>query len=139
MKKSFIPFSFSLIVGSLAGFILSLLATRMFYLEAYPNGTYLGQLGYIFTSDYKYISLLLMLFGIVSVYFICFMKKDYKTPKKEVAKGIFTPISAGEGQYGSAKWLTETEKEKSYPAIILNKRDISEILEKINKEGVQHE
>lgn len=109
-KKLLISFSVSLVIGSLGGFMLSFIALRMLYLKEFPNGDYLSQLNYMFLSEYKSLPLSLMLFGTIAVYFVFFTKKDYKTPTKEVARGINTPIAAGEGQHGSARWQTEEEK-----------------------------
>lgn len=138
-KKLLISLSVSLISGSIGGFLLSFIAIRVLYLKDNPTGNYLDQFNYMMTSEYKTVPLLLMLFGILAVYLAFFTKKDYKTPKRQVAEGIETPIPSGEGQHGNARWLTEEEKNKSYPVALLKKTEVDEILTLVKEKGEHYE
>lgn len=137
-KRLLISLSVSLILGSIGGFLLSFIAIRVLYLKDNPNGNYLDQLNYMMTSEYKTLPFLLMFFGMLAVYLVFFTKKNYKTPKRQVAEGIETPIPAGEGQYGNARWLTEEEKNKSYPVVRLEKDEVENILTLIKEKEEEY-
>lgn len=69
----------------------------------------------------------LMLFVAVSAFIIlCFAilsldSKPYKSDLKEVAKGISIPVSAGQLQHGSARFLTDEEIDQAFASVVLPK------------------
>lgn len=62
--------------------------------------------------------LVLSLLGGIGFYFS--NNKAYQSKLIKVTPNIYTPVPAGQNQYGSARWLTEKEKGKVFKSYILN-------------------
>lgn len=57
----------------------------------------------------------LLLFSVLAIYWIYFtsnLSKGYKNNTKEIFPGVSTPLSAGKGEYGTAKWLSKKQQNK---------------------------
>lgn len=88
------------------------------------QGTFINYGGFTFNFSYGNCLKLLIyeqnrqiIFGLFSVLFICFMVMLFyrarpqisETSVMEVAKGISIPVRAGNGQYGTARFMTDSE------------------------------
>lgn len=64
--------------------------------------------------------------------------KPYQSNLIEITDTIKTPISAGQGQFGSARWLGVKEKEKHFKLVNLDLKDeiIQKLVEKANAETI---
>lgn len=49
--------------------------------------------------------------------------KPYQSELKEITPQIRTPVPAGQKQHGSAKWLSDKEKEKAFDTAVLDLED----------------
>lgn len=49
--------------------------------------------------------------------------KPYQSDLIKITPNIVTPASAGQKQFGSAKWMKDEEKDKAFSSCILNKND----------------
>lgn len=77
-----------------------------------------------------------------SVFYYIANHKPYQSDLIQVTPQISTPVAAGQKQFGSAKWLTDKEKDVAFESFILNGNDDGfnpllnankEELEKINQ------
>lgn len=50
-----------------------------------------------------------------------FTGSDYKAEMLEITPDISTPAPAGQGQHGTARWMTEKEKDKYFDTVVINK------------------
>ncbi len=66
------------------------------------------------------IELLIILGGL---FFLLVNNKPYESDLIKVTPTISIPVPAGQKQFGSARFMTEKEKEKAFPISILNKND----------------
>ena len=69
---------------------------------------------------------LLLFFSITVFLLLCCLvfsldNKPYKSALTEVAQGISIPVSAGQLQHGSARFLTEEEIDQSFASVVLPK------------------
>ncbi len=67
------------------------------------------------TSSKEHLMLFLCLNSFVmlfAIYFFVANNKPYQSELKQITPKISTPVSAGQKQFGSAKWLTDKEKER---------------------------
>lgn len=57
--------------------------------------------------------------------------KGYKSDLQKITPNIYTPVRAGQNQYGSARWMTEKEKDKYFKSMVLNPKNskIKELIE----------
>lgn len=63
----------------------------------------------------------IILLGAISYYIL--NHKPYQSDLIEITPMIKTPISAGQKQFGSARWLTDEEKEKHFKSVMLDSND----------------
>ncbi|PKM56021.1 MAG: conjugal transfer protein TraG [Firmicutes bacterium HGW-Firmicutes-5] len=87
----------------------------------------------------QHLSLFLYLQGFVllcSIYFYLANMKPYQSDLAVITPEISTPVRAGQMQFGSARWLTEEEKNKSFKCIKLKKNEFKVFMErmKLNEE-----
>jgi len=68
-------------------------------------------------------------FVMSAVFFLTNMR-PYHSHLNKVTPDIHTPAAVGQYQHGSAKWLTDKEKEKAFESLILDPNDaqIKELL-----------
>ena len=81
-----------------------------------------------FFSNEKVKQLFLIIEGLVllMIFYLITQQNALKSNisnKKEVAKGIKTPVAVGEGQYGTARFMTKKEANNVYDSIVLDKRN----------------
>lgn len=60
---------------------------------------------------------------LMSGYCLLIDNKPYQSEMMVVTPDISTPKPAGQKQYGSARWMTEAEKSKSFQVIKISKHD----------------
>lgn len=60
---------------------------------------------------------------LASLFFLIANDKPYQSNLIKVTPNISIPASAGQKQFGSAKFMAEKEKEKAFPVCMLNKKD----------------
>lgn len=76
-------------------------------------------------SDKNHLALFLCLQGFVvltAAFYYVANNKPYQSNLIKVTENISTPASAGQKQFGSARWLTEKEKEDAFESFIFNGR-----------------
>lgn len=61
--------------------------------------------------------------------------KAYQSELQKITPAIYTPIKAGQNQHGSARWLTDKEKEEVFKIFKLDSKDKN--IRKLIKEGYQ--
>ncbi|MGN0495529.1 MAG: VirD4-like conjugal transfer protein, CD1115 family [Lachnospiraceae bacterium] len=54
-------------------------------------------------------------------------RSDYKSKTIELIPGLSIPASAGQGQYGTARFLSEKEIDNQFASVIINKKDYRDI------------
>ena len=69
---------------------------------------------------------------LMAIAFCLINDKTYQSDFKKITPNIFTPVSAGQGQFGSARWLTEDER-KTFSTCILNRKD--DVIDFLMKHG----
>lgn len=77
-------------------------------------------------SSKEHLMLFLCLNGFVVLFAIFFFvanNKPYQSELKQITPKIYTPVSAGQKQFGSAEWLSEKEKDSAFESFILNTND----------------
>lgn len=57
--------------------------------------------------------------------------KAYQSDLQKITPDIYTPVKAGQNQHGSARWLTDKEKEQEFRSFNLdyNDKDIKKLIE----------
>lgn len=66
------------------------------------------------------LELLVLLLGII---YISINDKTYQSDLIEITPNISTPAPAGQKQFGSARWMTNEEKKKTFPICKIDKTD----------------
>ena len=77
----------------------------------------------------QHLSLFLYLQGFVllcSIYFYLANMKPYQSDLVVITPEISTPVRAGQMQFGSARWLSEEEKNKGFKCITLKNSELKE-------------
>jgi hypothetical protein len=77
-------------------------------------------------SSSRHLLLFLCLAGfslILSVVFYLTNMRPYQSYLNSVTPDIQTPAAVGQYQHGSAKWLTEKEKDKAFESFVLDPND----------------
>ena len=87
--------------------------------------------------DRRFLCLFLFMttFIILCLIVISLDNKPYKSDLTEVAQGISIPVSAGQLQHGSARFLNEEEIDRTFASVILTKSIMSCDME-ANKEEI---
>jgi len=73
-------------------------------------------------TDRKHFLLYMCLVGfslILTVVFFLMNMRPYQSRLNEITPEIHTPAAVGQYQHGSAKWLTEKEKDRAFESFIL--------------------
>lgn len=60
-----------------------------------------------------------------AAYIITTKDKAYQSDLVKITPNIFTPVAAGQKQFGSARWMKKEEKDKAFPICKLDKSDKS--------------
>lgn len=60
---------------------------------------------------------------LIAAYIITTKDKAYQSDLVKITPNIFTPVAAGQKQFGSARWMKKEEKENIFPICKLNKSD----------------
>nr|WP_250860449.1 type IV secretory system conjugative DNA transfer family protein [Oceanirhabdus seepicola] len=74
----------------------------------------------------EHLLLLLCLNGfavLFAIFFFVANNKPYQSELRQITPNISTPVSAGQKQFGSAKWLAEKEKDIAFESFSLNPND----------------
>lgn len=62
---------------------------------------------------------------LIAAYIITTKDKAYQSDLMKITPNIFTPVAAGQKQFGSARWMKKEEKDKAFPICRLDKYDKS--------------
>nr|WP_243641187.1 TRAG family protein [Xylanivirga thermophila] len=84
-------------------------------------------------NHFKLFILFELIIFLIGIFFINTNDRVYQSDLIKITPYISTPVSAGQGQFGSAKWMTEQEKKRAFPICVLNKDD--EIINYLIKHG----
>jgi hypothetical protein len=84
-------------------------------------------------ADRQHLTLFLVLTGfslILSVVFFLTNLRPYQSNLRSVTPDIQTPAAVGQYQHGSAKWLSDREKDRAFESFVLdpNAPQIAELL-----------
>lgn len=73
---------------------------------------------------------------LVSAALLVSYSRNYISKLQKITPKIYTPVKAGQNQYGSARWITEKEKAKAFDTMIINPKDpvFSKLIELGKKE-----
>jgi type IV secretion system protein VirD4 len=77
-------------------------------------------------SDPQHKQLFLMIEGILLLlcfFFVIFQDKSYKTDEMKITSEISIPVSAGEGQHGTARFLKKNEIKKTFGSFTISAHD----------------
>ncbi len=101
------------------------------------------KLSIIFNSligDKQHLLLFLAFEGIIllgAIFYYILNHKPYQSDLVEITPMIKTPVSAGQKQFGSARWLTDKEKDEHFKSVLLDTHDEAmKELRKLAKEEV---
>ena len=59
----------------------------------------------------------------IAAFVLLSRKETYESDTSDITKGIKTPIAIGQGQHGTARWMTSAEKHAAFAMYRLDKRD----------------
>lgn len=85
----------------------------------------------------QHLSLFIYLQGFIllcSIYFYLANMKPYQSDLDAITPDIATPVRAGQMQFGSARWLTEEEKNKGFKSIKLRKNELKILMERTRQD-----
>lgn len=71
-----------------------------------------------------------------AVFLIFSNNKPYQSRMMQITPEISTPVATGQKQYGSARWLTGTEKKKIFSVVSLDRKDINSFSAKLQEGGI---
>jgi len=77
-------------------------------------------------ANRQHLTLFMCLAGfsfILSIVFFLTNMRPYQSHLRTITPDIETPAAVGQYQHGSAKWLTEKEKDKAFESFILDPND----------------
>lgn len=60
---------------------------------------------------------------LIAVYIITTKDKAYQSDLQKITPNIYTPVPAGQKQFGSARWMKSEEKVKMFSVCKLDKKD----------------
>lgn len=60
---------------------------------------------------------------LIAIYYVVANHKPYQSELTEITPMIQTPVSAGQNQFGSARWLSKKEINENFRSVTLNKKD----------------
>jgi len=89
------------------------------------------------TASGQHLSLFLYLQGFIllcSIYFYLANMKPYQSDLEAITPDIATPVRAGQMQFGSARWLTEEEKNKGFKSIKLRRNELKILMERTKQD-----
>jgi len=78
-------------------------------------------------ADRQHLTLFLCLSGfslILSIVFFLTNMRPYQSYLRTITPDIQTPAAVGQYQHGSAKWLTDKEKDKAFDSFVLDPNDV---------------
>lgn len=116
----------------LIGLILSLFFTTVLHRVLSTKNLDFGKLPnlrdifYSLKSSRQHLYLFLSFMAILilaSIGFYLSFDKAYSSELQMITPNIYTPVRAGQNQYGSARWMTEKEKEKHLGFVLIDPRD----------------
>ena len=70
-----------------------------------------------------------------SIAFYLSFDRAYTSELQMITPDIFTPVRAGQNQHGSARWMTEKEKDRYFKSIIIDPKD--KRIDKLIKSGYE--
>jgi len=123
-KEKLIICSFIFIVGLAGNLFFStaihyILSRQSEVLRFYPPAECLGSL----FSNRQHIIMFLCLQGFVVILCLLFFLSNlrpYQSDLVKITPDIETPVPVGQHQHGSARWLTDLEKDKNFDSFILD-------------------
>ncbi len=83
-------------------------------------------------------ALLLIVFVILTLVSICLISMsndNYKSKVQQITPQISTPVPAGQGQHGTAKWMPENDFNKYFDTVIINRKELMNGSLKLDKAG----
>ena len=60
----------------------------------------------------------------IAVFVLLNRKETFESETSDITKGIKTPIAIGQGQHGTARWMTAAEKRTAFSIYRLDKREL---------------
>lgn len=82
----------------------------------------------VYDETHKYLFMCLQGFVLISaIYYYVANHKPYQSNLMEITPDISTPVPAGQKQFGSARWMTEGEKEKAFRCYEMDKEGETEL------------
>lgn len=127
-KRKFIISSIVLLVGIVFSVYISTILHRMLSLKQLTNITLPSlkeSIKSIIVST-QHLKLFLCLIGLSALASIglCFSSNEgYKSDLQMITPKIYTPVKAGQNQHGSARWLTDKEKETAFKSYFIDPTD----------------
>lgn len=82
--------------------------------------------------------LLVIVFVILLILLVCLLmlsEDSYKSKTVKITPKIETPVPAGQGQHGTAKWKRENEFDKSFDSVIIDRKKLMDGSLKLDKGG----
>ncbi|MDO4557324.1 MAG: type IV secretory system conjugative DNA transfer family protein, partial [Lachnospiraceae bacterium] len=100
-----------------------------------PIEMYVYVLGNKETSLFTALFIILITLGIITLWFSG-LTKTYQSDVMEITPDISIPVPAGQGQYGSARFLTKKEINEQFEHVIIDKRKLLKNQENIASGGL---
>ncbi|ADL52060.1 VirD4-like conjugal transfer protein, CD1115 family [Clostridium cellulovorans] len=153
LKQKLLLVLFLIIVGSIFNIYFStnlhLLLSRQSTRLSIPETKYCIE---SMVSSKQHLMLFLCLNSLIVILVVLLMmtnNKPYESRLISITPDISTPVAVGQKQFGSARWLTEKEKEEAFESFILDEEDPlikyliehgqDDLKEDIEKEGEENE
>ena len=99
-----------------------LLRRKIQYVQWFKLSTIVGSM----ISDKQHLLLFLAFNGVIllgAIFYYLLNDRPYHSELVEITPLIKTPVSAGQRQFGSARWLTDKEKDNHFKSMVLEKDD----------------
>ena len=117
-----IPYSFLAIIGLLAALYLAALFDSTLLRVKLPALTPISIISYVASSNNAWKLFLLEAAGILMAIVVLILNdsKDYQSEQIIVTPDIQTPVPAGQGQCGTARWLDKTKFDEAFRHFIVD-------------------
>lgn len=121
-KKKWIPYSFLILVFSIAALYFSAFFDSVLLKKKLKNEDLLYIINYIASSKNAGKLFLILLTGIIMFVIVTVLQdsKDYQSKQIFVTPDISTPAPAGQGQCGNAKWLKSSNFDTAFDNFTLD-------------------
>ena len=85
------------------------------------------------TKPFLFVIFIMLALG--SLCLISMSNDNYKSKVRQITPQISTPVPAGQGQYGTAKWMQNKDFDKYFDTVIIDRKELMNGTLKLDKAG----